>query len=196
LRSLTVRGLCLGLGMVACSNTPSTTVGPARAALACISADHARFVFPPEPRSTYSWNQPGEGKYTGLPEYSWEVYWAPPNAERGTRPHALWVVTYWSAAGPQHGDVGRMLAQMRPTVMTEDTAAGEEVSIAREDSAVTVAVGQGQVVLRVAGREAIARIFPVAPDSITLYRRLGADVPEEQFPLPVQRGRGSCGPPA
>jgi hypothetical protein len=159
-----------------------------------VSAQDARFIFPPEPRLTYTWDEPGEGKYPGLPEFFWEVNWDLPRNERGRRPHGLVVVTYWAGGGVRAGSLGQMLAQVRPTVMTEDTTVSESVSIAEEDSLVTVALEEQRVVLRVEGIDAIARIFPIAPDSARFYRRLGAAAQEEEILVRVQRSQRSCGP--
>jgi hypothetical protein len=186
--------LCAG----GCSSGAAVTDQPIPGAPveACISSGSARFVFPPEPRQEYVWDEAREGKYDGLPEFSWEVYWELPGEERGKRPHALWLVTYWSAGGPRRGTLTQMLAQVAPTVMTEDTTASEQVSIAREDPAVTVVLEGNRVALRVQGQEAIGRIFPFVPDSVRMYRQLGADSEDKEFLVRVRQDERSCGPPA
>ena len=174
----------------------SAEPGPHQNPMACIRPTSARFEFPPEPALEYVWDEPNPSKYPGLPEFSWEVSWDLPWGEDGTRPHALWLVTYWKRAGPHRGSLGAMLAAVAPTIMTADTTVTASVSIEEEDPAVTARLQRDQLVLQVEGASAIGRIFPVVPDSVTLDRRLGATAEEEQFRVQVQDDPRSCEPPA
>jgi hypothetical protein len=171
---------------------------PQTLAEACISTAAARFDFPPEPTPVVSWNEPGESMYVGRPEFAWQVYWNLAWGEYGKRPHALWVVTYWSDTGPRQGTLRDLLARVPAWVMTSDTTPGTDLptSISAEDPAVSASVEHGRVAFRVQGEAAIRRIFPTMPDTVRLLRRRGAEAYDEEFVVPVRHSRGRCGPPA
>jgi hypothetical protein len=182
------------LGTLGCLGTArgSSDMRPAQPASACVSDVDARFVFPPESKLDYSRDELGESESAEVPESSWEVDWDLPRLERGTRPHGIWVVVSWPGDRPERGSVGEVVAEARPTVMTQDTTVSESVSIAQEDSAVTVLLQRDRVVLRVKGARAVDRIFPVVPDSVQFYRRVGGAAEAEEFAVPVEVGQSSC----
>jgi hypothetical protein len=180
--------ILLTISCVACSAavSPSATgVESAARPTARITRTLARFTFPAEPRDSLTWDLPDSNGYLGSPQYAWTVEWEPEWSMRGTAPRALWLVTYWRPGGPRHGALARMVQDWSVGVMTEDLES-DGTYIGEPDSAVNATVVNGHIELSVTGESAIRRIFPVAPDSVWLYCRLGPDAPEEDIAVPVR----------
>jgi hypothetical protein len=98
------------------------------------------------------------------------------------------LVTYWRPDGPREGTWAQLIEAWRPTVETECGDCQESLRIATEDTAVEARFVAGRVVMTVRGAEAIARIFPTVPDSVTLIRSR-PEIIEEKITVGVERVR-------
>jgi hypothetical protein len=181
--------LLVGVGCAAPqSGVPPAAPAGAMVPEAWIGATAARFIFPTEPHGELEWDVPDSGAYKDRPEYYWEVSWVPGESTRGKVPDGLSLVTYWRAGGPRRGSVADLVSQWHPSVMTECLQC-DGVSIPREDSALTVDVVNGHVEFSILGAPGVQRVFPVVPDSVRFIRHLGLDAEDEEFIVPVRRGR-------
>ena len=79
-----------------------------------------------------------------------------------------------------------LLAAVRPEVLTFCRSCGTPAATTREDAAVRVSMAGRQVVVTIRGADAVRRIFPSVPDSVTLTRRVsGSD--EQSLRVAVER---------
>jgi hypothetical protein len=179
--------ILLCLACLACAGQVAESVPSARptGTGAWIGTDSARFAFPAEPRLRLDWSVPDSLGYPGSPLYSWEVYWDPEWSARGKVPHALWLVSYWDSTGPDHGTLEEMLNPWPVWVMTECLEC-DGASIAEEHSTLTAALRGDHLEFAIRGAQGIARIFPVIPDTVRLFRRLGPETQYEEFTVPVR----------
>ena len=104
----------------------------------------------------------------------------------GVDPHAITTVARWRPGTARPWTVAELVATLRPQVLTFCRSCGTPAAMPREDAAVQVSVVEGRVVVSIRGADAVRRIFPSVPDSVTFRRRiLGAE--ERSLGVAVER---------
>ena len=164
-----VSGL-VGLGGCAGVQPSEAPLPSGTEAEAVIRPAYARFVFPEETVQEFTWNAPAAEASPGMPEFGWDVYWAPPWERVGKDPHAIWAIVYWRPGGIRRGDLRTLLEGWKPMVMTACVECGTPASISHEDSSITLRVADNRVVFTVKGATAIKRLFPTAPHTVVFAR--------------------------
>lgn len=156
---------------------------------AIIGQRAARFVFPAEASDRLTWPSPIAHAYAGLPTMAWEVDWSRSlSAERfGIDPNAIVLVVRWRAERAREWTLAALLARSRPEVLTFCRSCETPAAIPRADPAVRVAVEGRRVVFTVRGREAVRRLFPVVPDSVSLTRRTWNEADARSVRVAVER---------
>jgi hypothetical protein len=142
-------------------------------AQAFISETEARFIFPRRAAS-YTWDLPLKGAYPGGAEYMWWLGWAISDARDGKDPLALWLTKRWKSGGPRKGSLDELIAgiPLEPMIncVTCDGAWFGDPDTDHKN--VFANVENGQVVFRVRGKEAVRRIFPTIPHTVTFETRV------------------------
>lgn len=161
---------------------------------AFITENEARLVFPRDTISTYRWDVPAKGMYAGSPEFAWEVDWNDAGIRDGTDPYELTLLTSWKPGGPRAGPLSRLLAGRTVDPMINCTTCDLAASVDPERDTTTVfaSVEDGRVVFHVKGREAVRRIFPVIPDTMTFTVRGISDKSQTVLVNCTSRARHSC----
>lgn len=162
--------------------TPHTSAPSAAAASetqgeAIIGARNARFVFPAEVSDSLTWPQPIAHAYDGFPTLAWEVSWrgSLSSARLGTDPDQLMLILRWRRESARTWSLRELLARIRPTVMTFCLSCGVPAAIPSEDRSVRVSTEGRRIVFAVEGHDAIHRLFPVVPESVTFTRRIAGE---------------------
>jgi len=185
----------LGLAAVALFSIPIVSGAQTRAtpseALAFISPTEARFVFPLDPTKVYHWGRPAKGKSPGSPDYSWRVHWPERYIKAGWDPLDLSLVVRWKPGGPHRGSLGQLVAgeTLDPMIEVSCPNCGPMVrqDPERDTTKVFVTVERGRLVFNIRGREAVSRIFPKIPDTVTFSRLYRGDSydPDQWLPQTV-----------
>jgi len=141
-------------------------------AQAFISETEARFVFPLR-GPTYIRDLPLKGAHAGSPEHMWDVSWDIPAGKDGIDPISLWWARDWTPGGPRKGSLAELIAGQLLEPMINCTTCDMAVfSDPRKDPKnVYATVERGRLVFRVRGREAVRRIFPTPPMTVTFSTR-------------------------
>ncbi|HJQ12347.1 MAG TPA: hypothetical protein VJ840_15045, partial [Gemmatimonadaceae bacterium] len=147
---------------------------------AFIWKDSARFVFPPRPEHTYTWDLPVRGAYPGYPQYLWGVQWEIAHSRAGKTPYMLWLIKPWNPGGPRQGSLEQLIAGVPLEPMIEClTCDGAVFKDPQTDQSMVFAVVENeQLVFVVRGADAVRRIFPVTPGAVTFSQTLQLPAPE------------------
>ncbi|HET9634561.1 MAG TPA: carboxypeptidase-like regulatory domain-containing protein, partial [Gemmatimonadaceae bacterium] len=145
---------------------------------AFIWQDSARFVFPLG-RNIYYWDIPAKGAYPGYPQYVWGVQWDIPDSRAGTTPYMLWLIKEWQPGGPRSGPLEKLIADVRLEPMIECTTCDGAVfeDPKTDHSRVFATVESGQLVFVVHGAQAVRRIFPSVPATVTFTQHIQLPAP-------------------
>lgn len=156
---------------------------------ATIGRTEARFVFPAEGSDRLAWPPAIPHAYPGMPARIWEVDWerAMDYERFGVDPHGIAVTAPWQRDSVRTMTFAELLAGIRPEVLTFCRSCGTPAAMPREDPAVSVSMNGRQVVVTVRGADAVRRIFPTVPDSVTLTRRDRSGEEERSIRLTVER---------
>lgn len=181
--------LVLSLAVACIPPSAGQTFPAGDAVEARITNDEARFVFPIEADTVFSWHVPGQARYAGSPEYMWEVHWDPPPSRYGHDPDAFVASVRWRANDVRHGDLRALLATSTLSYDTFciDCPGDMPLSIVKSDAALSVRAESNRVILRVAGRAAVRRMFPTIPDSVRLLHYSPAGWPDREWVAAVHR---------
>jgi hypothetical protein len=161
---------------------------PAIPAQAFIGSSGAQFVFPPDSATSFTYDVPQARTYEGTTEFMWEVRWDEPEDKQGNHPHALALITRRRLGGPRTGSLLALISRDSLKVLTYCTTCDAVASIPETDPNVSAEVRNGRLIFSVRGSDAVRRIFPVIPDSVT-FSRAHHDDPdsEEVFKVRVIR---------
>lgn len=142
-------------------------------AQAFISETEARFLFPRRGAS-YTWDLPVKGAYPGGAEYMWWLGWAIPDARDGKDPLALWLTKRWKAGGPRKGSLAELIAgtSLEPMINCVTCDGAWFADPETDHKNVFANVENDQVVFRIRGKEAVQRIFPAIPRTVTFETRV------------------------
>ena len=159
------------------TSTPGAAAASEKQGSAVIGATSARFVFPAEASDSLTWPQPIAHAYEGFPTLAWKVSWrgSLSSARLGTDPDQLMLILQWRRESARTWSLRELLARFRPTVMTFCLSCGVPAAVPSEDRSVRVSTEGRRIVFAVDGRDAIHRIFPVVPDSVTFTRRIAGE---------------------
>lgn len=150
----------------------------------------ARFAFPAESASVFTWHNVSGNAYVGSAEYLWEVSWDPSPKRVGLDPDGVTVSVYWRAGGPHTGTLSQLVASAaHGTVDTYCVTCPGDLprSTAQEVSWVRGEVVGNRLVVTIRGRREVERLFPHVPDSVRLARYSPAGWPEAEWTLVVRR---------
>jgi hypothetical protein len=163
-------------GIAACLLSASQTAraqATSTEAQAFVTDSSARFVFPLDRRTLYSWDLPLKGAQSGMPEFSWMVTWYRVLVP-GKDPMGLWLMTRWKVGGPRSGTLADLIRgyTLDPMIecLTCDGAVFRDPK--RDTTTVFATIEGGRLVFNVRGREAIHRIFPVLSQTVTFSRSI------------------------
>lgn len=147
---------------------------------AFIGKDSARFVFPLQPTQTYMWDFPVKGAYPDYPQYMWGVQWEIPDNRAGKTPYMLWLIKRWQAGGPRSGPLQRLIDGVLLEPMIECTTCDGVVFAdpQTDHSSVFATVQNGQLIFVVRGVDAVRRIFPTRPTTVTFSQNVQLPGPE------------------
>ncbi|HMA20745.1 MAG TPA: hypothetical protein VKO87_08070, partial [Gemmatimonadaceae bacterium] len=67
--------IALGTVGLGCFAAPSIPVAPSDAPIVVIGTASARFIFPRESTTVFSWDIPTNDSYEGSPEHVWSANW-------------------------------------------------------------------------------------------------------------------------
>ncbi len=176
--------LCISTQTISCA-TVSLQQVPSESPSAVIGTSEARFIFPPDSSGVYTWNIPHPNAYSGDAEFIWEVTWQPPRDNLGRTPDELSLISRWLPGGPKRGSLSELVSTIRLEKATVCLSC-DLASVVDADPGLVASVENGRVVFRVLGADAVRRIFPVVPDSVTFKRRVGGTT--EPRSVPVTRG--------
>jgi len=159
------------------------------AAEAIIGQRAARFTFPAEESDRLTWPLPTAHAYPGLPTRVWEVDWSRSlSAERyGMDPDGIVLIVRWHDEPAHEWTLSDLLARFRPEVLTVCLPCGMPAAIPREDPAVSVSVEGRRVVFTVQGSDAVRRLFPSVPDSVSFTRRVWNEADDRSVRVAVER---------
>jgi hypothetical protein len=163
---------CISTLIMSCAVGSSLRQAPSDNPYAVIGTSEARFVFPRDSSGVYTWNVPRPNAYSGDGEFIWEVTWRPPPENLGKTPDELSLISRWRPGAPKRGSLSELVSTIRPEKATVCLSC-DLASAVEGDPGLVASVEDGCVVLRVRGADAVRRIFPVAPDSVTFRRRVG-----------------------
>jgi hypothetical protein len=149
-------------------------------AQAFIGKDSARFVFPLPSTETFFWDIPAQGAYPDYPQYMWAVQWDIPDSRAGKTPYMLWLIKGWKAGGPRSGSLQQLIAGVPLAPMIECTTCDGAVfeDPKTDHSRVFATVENGQLIFVVRGRDAVRRIFPTTPVTVTFSQNIQLPGPE------------------
>jgi len=165
---------------------PVVPVNTLIGAQAFIGPDEARFVFPHDSTNSYYWDVPVKGQYEGGAEYMWQISWQIPDSSDGNRPYLLWLIKRWKKGGPRKGSLAQLIAGVRLEPMVDCVTCDGAVYADPETDyrKVFASVAKnGDLVFTVRGADAVRRIFPTVPDTVSFSKTV------RQTPLP-QYGPG------
>jgi len=170
------RGTAAACALLSLScRTPHTPATPVRAdaaqAVAIIGTRHARFVFPEEMSDSITWPPPTAQLRI------WEVSWqaGPTTDPSAPPPELLRLLLRWHREPARTWPLRELVAQFPPRVLTYICVTcrmpAPTRSVPSDDPAVKAHADGRRIVFTIEGRDAIRRIFPVVPESVT-FRRL------------------------
>jgi len=165
---------------------PVVPVNTLTGAQAFIGPDEARFVFPHDSTKLYRWDVPVKGQYEGGAEYMWEVRWRIGEGSAGKQPYLLWLIKRWKKGGPRKGSLAKMIDGLRLEPMIDClTCDGAVYADPETDYKKVFATVEknGDLVFTIRGADAVRRIFPTVPDTVSFSKTV------RQTPLP-QYGPG------
>jgi hypothetical protein len=174
------------LSFVSCAHTASRPLSSSVAADAFVSESFAQFAFPSEDSSEFTWHLKSPAAYKGQPEYFWAVAWGVPEARQGKDPNGLDVGIRWQPDGPRSGTLADLIRSGEVSVHTECLTCGIPAYIPHSDRSVRAEVIGNRVTITVRGRDAVARIFPVRPDTVFFTRSAPNTVGEAQWKVAVR----------
>jgi len=87
----------------------------------------------------------------------------------GEVPHAIWASVPHRSTGARTGDLTAFVAEAETSVMTSVNEGDLPVSSATVDTNVITNVTDGRVVIAVRGAGTVHWVFPIIPDSVTLF---------------------------
>ena len=179
------------VSLVACTGAATLPPLPAPdAPEAFVGRTMARFAFPAESASIFTWHNVSGNAYVGSPEYVWAVRWDPSQKRVGLDPDGVTVSVYWRPGGPHTGTLSQLVASAaRGTVDTYCGACPGDLpaSTTQEVSWVRGEVVGNRLVLTIRGRREVERLFPHVPDSVLLARYSPAGWPEAEWTVVVRR---------
>jgi hypothetical protein len=177
----------LALSIVSCTRPgPELSLSPA-VADAVVRDSFAQFVFPLEDSIRFIWDRHSDTAYNGQPEYFWIITWEIPDERRGLDPNGLDVGLRWRPAGAQFGSLNALLRAAETTVHTECMSCDIPAYLPHRDAAVRAEAIGNRVAITIRGRAAIARIFPVRPDSVFFRRFTPHGGKDGEWTVPVRR---------
>jgi hypothetical protein len=148
---------------------PPAAPNPLSGAQAFIGSDSARFEFPRQSTDTYEWNVPLKGAYAGAAEYMWGVQWEIADTLAGKAPYLLWLIQRWNAGGARKGSLKQLISGVRLEPMigctTCDGAVFEDPDT--DHTKVFATIEPSRLVFVVRGAEAVRRVFPRMPATVT-----------------------------
>lgn len=159
---------------------PPPQPSPLSGAEAFIGKDSARFVFPVSGAKTYDWDIPTKRAYAGYAQYMWGVQWNIPDSRVGNSPYLLWLIKRWQPGGPRSGTLQQLIAGVRLEPMIECTTCDGAVFADPETdyAKVFATVENGQLIFVVRGADAVRKIFPTVPTTVTFTERIQLPGPE------------------
>ena len=176
---------------LSCRTPHTATTTPAHAsaaqAVAIIGATKARFLFPAEASDSIAWPSPTAKLRI------WEVSWqaGPSNDPPTVHPEILQLLMPWVREPTRTRPLRELVAQFPPRVLTYICVTCKESALARsvpsDDPAVKAHVDGRRVVFTIEGRDAIRRIFPVVPESVTFSRRVTGETGNRDVRRAVER---------
>jgi hypothetical protein len=149
----------------------SLPLAPALGARAIIGEGAARFIFPIEASDSINW--PGLSQaYLGYLLRYWQVGWEKSlSYDRfGEDPDGIFLGLEWQKKRTHQWALANLLRRMSPEVLTFCKPCGTPAETPREDRAVSAIYEQHRIIILVVGQDAIRRIFPRMPDSVTFSR--------------------------
>jgi hypothetical protein len=174
------------LSLVSCVHTASRPLSSSVAADAFVSESFAQFAFPSEDSSEFTWHLKSPAAYKGQPEYFWAVAWGVPEARQGKDPNGLDVGIRWQPDGPRSGTLADLIRSGEVSVHTECLTCGIPAYIPHSDRSVRAEVLGNRVIITIRGRDAVARIFPVRPDTVFFSRLAPNTVGETRWKVAVR----------
>jgi hypothetical protein len=174
------------LSFVSCVHRAARPLPSSPAADAFVSESFAQFTFPSEDSSEFTWHVKSPAAYKGQPEYFWAVVWGVPEARQGKDPNGLDVGIRWQPDGPRSGTLADLIRSGEVSVHTECLTCGIPAYIPHSDRSVRAEVIGNRVTITVRGRDAVARIFPVRPDTVFFTRSAPNTVGEAQWKVAVR----------
>jgi hypothetical protein len=176
--------MCLRITCLLSCSTRIATAQGARSTdgQAFVTDSFARFVFPLDKRQSYTRDVPIKGAYPGSPEYSWELGWDRAHYVDGRDPLGLWLVTRWKPGGPRKGTLADLIRGYTLDPMINCTTCDGAVYVdqRRDTNTVFASVERGRLVFNVRGREAVHRIFPALPETVTFSRSV-RHIPQQEY---------------
>ena len=155
--------------------------------MAIIGARTARFRFPEEASDSIAWPSPTAKLRI------WEVNWqaGPSNDPPTVHPEVLQLLVPWVREPTRTWPLRELVARFRPRVLTYICVTCKESAVSRsvpsDDPAVKAHVEGRSIVLTIEGRDAIRRIFPVVPESVTFSRRVSGETGNRDVRRAVER---------
>ncbi len=141
---------------------------------ATVSRTQARFVFPFDSTTSYTWNGPSRPGVTGAPLFAWDVTWETPGATAASDyPYGLVLIVRWKLGGERAGPLAELISS-DPLQTKSSCHCDGPVYLAREDPDLIASVDDGRLVFSIRGSDAIRRILPVVPDSVEFSYRIGS----------------------
>jgi hypothetical protein len=164
------------------ARSASSTSSPTLVARAIIGERAARFVLPVETVDSLGWPGSPPHAYPGYPLHYWEIGWEHwlRRDRIGEDPEGILLLLTWQNDPTQQWGLADLLERAPPQVLTFCNSCGTPAVIPRVDSAVSATFERHRVVILVRGQEAIRRIFPHVPDSVSFSRtRSGQDADDD-----------------
>jgi hypothetical protein len=179
----------LVLSFASCVHQAPREALPPSEADAFVSGSFAQFTFPLEDSSEFKWYVPTPTAYEGAPEYFWAISWGVPEPREGKDPNGLDVAIRWRPTGAKSGSLVDLIHAGEVTVHTECITCDIPAFIPHNDRSVHAEVINGRVTLTIRGANAVARIFPSVPDSVSMIRSAHGESGEVRWSVAV-RGSG------
>ena len=147
---------------------------PLSGAEAFIWKDSARFVFPQQQDHAYLWDIPAQSAHPGDPQYAWTVEWDTSHNRAEKAPYMLWLIKRWKEGGPHYGSLEQLIAGVPLQAMVQcHRCHGVVIEDPDTDhSKVFATVENGQLVFVVHGADAVRRVFPVTPGTVTFLENI------------------------
>lgn len=174
IRAILALSVAAIVGACASGRALSRGYSPASAARAVIGERGARFVFPAEDADSIAWPSRPPNAYDGELLQYWEVDWHRGlGYERfGVDPQAINFSLRWKRTTTLEWALNDLLKQSAPEVFTFCKTCGTPAVTVQLDRSVTATFENRRVVFWVHGRDAVHKIFPNVPDSVTFTRHI------------------------